>query len=67
MDLSITYEKNYATWSIAPYLQIINIGNRKNTWFINYSQDFKDGIITQKIEKVNMLPLLPSLGVTIKF
>lgn len=67
MDLSITYEKNYATWSIAPYLQIINIGNRKNTWFVTYNQEFKDDVITQKIEKVNMLPLLPSLGVTIKF
>lgn len=67
MDLSITYEKNYATWSIAPYLQIINIGNRKNTWFITYNQEYKDGVISQKIDKVNMLPLLPSLGVTIRF
>ncbi len=67
MDLSITYEKNYGSWSLAPYLQIINIGNRKNTWFVTYDQKFENGVLTQEINKVNMLPMLPSIGVTIKF
>jgi hypothetical protein len=67
MDLSITYEKNYGSWSIAPYLQIFNIGNRKNVWFIDYKDENINGVITQKIDKTNMLPMLPSIGVTIKF
>lgn len=67
MDLSLTYEKNYETWTLAPYLQIFNIGNRKNTWFIVYDHDEVDGKIIQTIEKANMLPLLPSIGVNIKF
>ena len=67
MDLSITWEKNYGSWTLAPYLQIFNIGNRKNVWFFDYKDKNYDGVITQQIEKVNMLPLLPSLGVTIKF
>ena len=67
MDLSITYEKDYGTWQLSPYLQIFNIGNRKNLWFIQYKDEVENGAIIQSIEKVNMLPILPSLGVTIKF
>lgn len=67
LDLSLTYEKDYGSWSIAPYLQVFNIGNRKNLWFIDYIEKQEDNKITQEIEKVNMMPILPSLGVTIKF
>ena len=67
MDLSITWEKDYGSWTLSPYLQIFNLGNRKNVWFINYKDELKDGTIVQKVEKVNMMPLLPSIGVTIKF
>lgn len=67
MDLSITYEKDYGSWSLSPYLQIFNIGNRKNLWFIQYQHEIVDGNIIQTVEEVNMLPILPSLGVTIKF
>ena len=67
LDLSVTYEKDYGTWQLSPYLQIFNIGNRKNLWFIQYKDEVQDGSIVQSIEKVNMLPILPSLGVTIKF
>ncbi len=67
MDLSVTYEIDYGSWTLSPYLQIINLGNRKNTWFIQYNQEKKDDIIKQEIEKINMLPILPSIGVNIKF
>ncbi len=67
MDICLTYEKNYSGWSIAPYIQIFNIGNRKNTWFINYKSELAENRIVQTVEKVNMLPLLPSIGVNIKF
>lgn len=67
MDLSVTYEIQYDGWKLSPYLQIINAGDRKNTWFIMYNEDEVDGIKTQEIEKVPMLPILPSFGVNIEF
>lgn len=67
LDLSITWEKDFGNWSIAPYLQIFNLGNRKNLWFIQYQEEKTGNTIKQKIEKINMLPLLPSLGISIKF
>ncbi|MDR3611732.1 MAG: TonB-dependent receptor, partial [Ignavibacteriaceae bacterium] len=33
MDVNLTWEKNYDNWTLSPYLQIFNVGNRKNTWF----------------------------------
>ena len=67
LDVSITWEKDYGSWSLAPYLQIFNIGNRKNVWFISYNSNLTNGMIVQNITTVDMLPFLPSLGVTIKF
>ncbi len=67
LDLSITYQFMWGKSQWAPYLQIINAGNRKNIWFINYTDKMEGGVVYQEIEEVNMLPILPSLGVTIKF
>jgi len=67
MDMSLTWEKDYGGWSLAPYIQVFNIGNRSNVWFIDYEDRLEDGSIVQRVEKVNMLPILPSLGVNIKF
>jgi len=67
LDLSITYEKNYGSWSLAPYLQIFNLGNRKNVWFIDYKTEIKNNMISQEVKAIHMLPLLPSIGVNIKF
>jgi hypothetical protein len=67
MDLSITYEKQYKGWSLAPYIQIFNLTNRKNVWFVDYDFEIKENKITQDIRTINMLPILPSIGVNIKF
>jgi CarboxypepD_reg-like domain/TonB-dependent Receptor Plug Domain/TonB dependent receptor-like, beta-barrel len=67
LDLSITWLKDFGSWSLAPYLQIFNIGNRKNVWFINYSSTAQDGSIVQDVTIENQLPFLPSIGVTVKF
>jgi hypothetical protein len=67
MDLSLTWENVFESWSLSPYLQVFNVGYRKNVWFIEYEDELEDGTIVQKIDKVNMLPILPSLGVNIKF
>jgi hypothetical protein len=67
MDLSLTWENRFENWSLSPYIQVFNIGYRKNVWFIEYEDKLEDGKIVQKIDKVNMLPILPSIGVNIKF
>lgn len=67
MDVSITWKIDYGSWSMSPYLQIFNIGNRKNVWFINYKSNLVNGAVVQNITTENMLPILPSLGLTIKF
>jgi hypothetical protein len=66
MDINLSWEKNYGGWILAPYLQIFNVGNRKNTWFISYNTKMSNGII-QEIKYNNMMPIVPSLGVNIKF
>jgi hypothetical protein len=66
MDLNLSWEKNYGNWIFAPYLQIFNVGNRKNTWFISYDTKMSTGII-QEIKYNSMMPIVPSLGVNIKF
>jgi len=69
LDLSITYERRYNGWMMIPYFQFFNIGNRKNVWFIKYNdeEDLDDKQVVQEIETVDMLPLLPTIGVTVKF
>lgn len=63
LDVSVTYEKHFRGWSIFPYLQIFNIGNRKNVWFVDY--DIVNG--RQKVDPQHMFPILPTLGVNFKF
>lgn len=67
MDLSITYEKNYGSWTLSPYLQIFNVGNRKNVWFENYEYEDHDGNFENKIKTFNQIPFLPTFGVTVRF
>lgn len=67
LDVSLTFEKKYNSWTLAPYIQIYNIGNRKNVWFINYDRSIRDNQIVQEVKPIHMFPLLPSLGVNFKF
>lgn len=67
LDFSLNYEIDYEKWSLTPYLQIFNMLNRKNVWFIRYKNEIKDGMVKQEVENVNMFPILPSIGVTVKF
>jgi hypothetical protein len=66
MDVNLTWEKNYDNWTLSPYLQIFNVGNRKNTWFISYETKNKNDSY-QEINYNSMMPIVPSLGVNIKF
>jgi hypothetical protein len=63
LDVSITYERHFKSWSIFPYLQIFNVGNRKNIWFIQYEHEDDQA----KIDPINMFPILPTIGVSFKF
>lgn len=67
IDLSLTYEKDYGFMKLAPYIQVYNATNNKNVWFINYENEIKNMRIEPKIEYYYMLPILPSIGVNIKF
>jgi len=63
LDVSLTWRLRYKNWLLAPYLQIFNIGNRGNVWFATY--DYKDG--KPNPEEQYMFPLLPTVGVNIRF
>ncbi|MBM4170784.1 MAG: TonB-dependent receptor [Ignavibacteria bacterium] len=67
LDFSLTYNIHYEGWTLSPYLQIFNLLNRKNVWFIEYENEIKLGTVTQKVSNVSMFPLLPSIGVQCKF
>jgi hypothetical protein len=67
LDISITYEKKYDSWTLSPYLQIFNVGNRKNVFFVQYDHEIRDNSIIQKVETFTQIPILPSIGVNIKF
>ena len=66
-DLSITYIQRYKNLRFEPYLQVYNVTNRRNVWFISYDDKFEDGKITQEIEPTQMLPIIPSVGVNLIF
>ena len=67
LDLSLTYEKRFRGWALMPFIQVFNIGNRKNVWFIQYQDESTEDKIVQKAETIDMLPLLPTIGVNFEF
>lgn len=67
LDFSLTYEIQYDGWSLSPYLQIFNMLNRKNVWFIEYENKIEEGMLNQKVNNINMFPILPSIGISVKF
>ncbi|MFQ5649890.1 MAG: TonB-dependent receptor domain-containing protein [bacterium] len=63
LDLSLTYERHFRGWSLMPYVQVFNVGNRKNAWFVDY--DNEDG--EPDIDVEHMFPILPTIGVHFSF
>ena len=63
LDVSITWKHDYGGWSMAPYLQLFNAGNRGNVWFVDY--DFRGN--RPDIDTITMFPILPTFGVTFTF
>ncbi len=67
MDLSLTYVYKKEKWTLESFLQIFNLFNRKNVWFIEYDDELQGNRIIQKINTFGMMPLLPSIGITFSF
>jgi len=75
LDLSLTYEKHFESWSLFPYIQVFNIGNRKNIWFLEYTSDFVPGDPGSRdddrnvatIDTKGMFPILPTIGLNFTF
>lgn len=68
LDLNVKLQWNHEKWSIEPYLQIINVLNRKNIWTRNY-QVTVDGEGNLGLDHIDstQFPLLPFIGVDVKF
>lgn len=69
LDLSLTYEKHYKNWSMSPYLQIFNVGYRKNVWYVDYDAvpTSSGATLNPVIDPVDMFPILPTIGVGFQF
>ena len=63
LDISLTHTRHFRGWSLIPYLQVFNVLNRKNVWFVNY--EYLDGV--PDVAEQYMLPILPTLGVKVEF
>lgn len=66
-DFSLTYVRHYKHFTLEPFLQVFNVTNRKNVWFITYEDELQGQKIVQNTETTGMLPTLPSIGVNIQF
>jgi hypothetical protein len=67
LDLSLRYEIQHIKWKMSPYLQIFNIGNRENVWFIQYENEVKNNRINQTVTTTDMFPILPTIGIRFNF
>ncbi len=69
LDLSIAYEKHHQNWSISPYLQIFNLGYRKNVWYVDYDAvpASSGNVLNPVIDPISMFPILPTIGVSFQF
>jgi hypothetical protein len=67
LDLSATYEHRFKTFTMAPYFQAFNIGDRENVWFIQYETEQTENEISQEVETMNMFPFIPTLGIKFTF
>ncbi len=67
MDLSLRYEIYFSRWKMTPYLQVFNIGNRKNIWAVEYNDSRDEEGISMGAKSIGMIPIIPSIGITAEF
>lgn len=63
LDIGLFWTKHFTTWSIEPYLQLINIYNHENIYIRQYDTSTEE----TTYDDVTMLPRLPTLGININF
>jgi hypothetical protein len=67
-DVSIKFKWQYKSWSMEPYIQIINLLNHENIWSRDYIPEFNDdGTIDVKVVETNMFPRIPFIGFNVEF
>lgn len=68
LDLSFKLEYVFKTWSIEPYVQVINVLNRDNVWYRTYSLvENSDGSYSRQKDDSTMFPIIPSIGFNIQW
>jgi hypothetical protein len=67
LDWSISYSFQLWGAGMRSFLQVYNITDRHNVWFIRYDDKFKNGAIIQDVQVRPMLPILPSIGIGVTF
>lgn len=63
IDVSVTRKGSLFKQPVEWFLQIFNVTNRKNEWFIQYDTENPD----TEPEVTHQLPLIPTLGVNFEF
>ncbi len=68
LDVSLKYKTRRQGMDWTAYVQVFNIGNRRNVWFVQYDDDSRGGFdVVQDVDTVPMFPILPTLGVHVAF
>jgi hypothetical protein len=67
MDLMLRYEHQFTNLKLSPYLQIYNVGNRKNIYAIDYDVTRYPDEYQINVKNRTMIPIMPSIGVNIEF
>ena len=62
LDIGLFYTTTWFKKNVEMYMQVINVYNNKNVWFRNWDMTKNPSVQ----DDVNMLPLLPTLGINIK-
>jgi hypothetical protein len=68
LDVSLKYKTRRQGMDWTAYVQVFNIGNRRNIWFVQHKDDSRGGFdVVQDVDTVPMFPILPTLGVHVAF
>lgn len=67
LDLSFKMQWHKQSYTIEPYIQVINVTNNKNVFSRNYYVEFDDGVMELKYKDTTQFPLIPFVGVNLNW
>ena len=68
LDVTVRHRTCFRGMTWTSYLQVFNLGNRRNIWFVRYEDDSRGGFdVLQEIDTIPMFPILPTLGMHVAF